>query len=169
MRPNAASVEDSAMAPRLWVADEDDVAAVSGLLGGFRDWMGRDEPSDESIRRTAAVLLRDPDTEFLLASSDGDSPPSGICQLRYRLSVWTGVEDCWLEDLFVRAEARGRGLGRSLVGAALDRARARRCRRIELDVNEENGGALALYRSMGFTTEPKPPGRTLFVGRPLGP
>jgi ribosomal protein S18 acetylase RimI-like enzyme len=137
-------------------------------MAAFRDWMGRDEPSDESIRRTAAVLLRDADTEFLLASPDDDAPPAGVCQLRYRLSVWTGAPDCWLEDLFVRADARGRGLGRSLVEAAVERARERGCLRIELDVNEENREALALYRSAGFTTEPKPPGRTLFVGRRLG-
>jgi ribosomal protein S18 acetylase RimI-like enzyme len=137
-------------------------------MAAFRDWMGRDEPSDESIRRTAAVLLRDADTEFLLASPDDDAPPAGVCQLRYRLSVWTGAPDCWLEDLFVRADARGRGLGRSLVEAAVEQARERGCLRIELDVNEENREALALYRSAGFTTEPKPPGRTLFVGRRLG-
>jgi ribosomal protein S18 acetylase RimI-like enzyme len=136
-------------------------------MAAFRDWMGRDEPSDESIRRTAAVLLRDADTEFLLASPDDDAPPAGVCQLRYRLSVWTGAPDCWLEDLFVRADARGRGLGRSLVEAAVERARKRGCLRIELDVNEENREALALYRGAGFTTEPKPPGRTLFVGRRL--
>jgi ribosomal protein S18 acetylase RimI-like enzyme len=157
------------MAPHLWVAGEDEVDPVAGLLAGFRDWMGRDAPSDESIRRTAAVLLRDPDTEFLLAAADGDASPSGVCQLRYRLTVWTGVEDCWLEDLFVRADARGRGIGRSLVDGAVERARARGCRRIQLDVNEQNGEALALYRRMGFSTESKSPGRTLLVGRPLDP
>jgi len=54
------------------------------------------------------ALLADPDTEFLLA---GDA---GFCQLRYRLSVWTGVEDCWLEDLFVEEEARGTGLQKAI-------------------------------------------------------
>jgi hypothetical protein len=40
-------------------------------------------------------------------------------------------------------------------------------RRIELDVNEQNEAALRFYESLGFTTEPKPPGRTLFVSRKL--
>ncbi len=47
------------------------------------------------------------------------------------------------------------------------RARERGCRRIELDVNEDNAAALALYEGCGFTLEPKPPGRTLFIGRAL--
>jgi len=38
---------------------------------------------------------------------------------------------------------------------------------IELDVNEDNSAARALYEACGFQTEPKPPGRTLFIGRPL--
>ena len=36
-----------------------------------------------------------------------------------------------------------------------------------LDVNESNEHAIAFYESLGFTTEPKPPGRTLFVSRRL--
>jgi ribosomal protein S18 acetylase RimI-like enzyme len=67
----------------------------------------------------------------------------------------------------VREGARRAGLGRALVQAAVDRARDRGCRRIELDVNEDNAAALALYQSCGVTLEPKPPGRTLFIGRSL--
>ena len=67
----------------------------------------------------------------------------------------------------MRDEARRGGLGRALVDGAVERARARGCRRIELDVNEENSAALDFYRSMGFTSEPKPPGRTLFLARRL--
>jgi GNAT superfamily N-acetyltransferase len=64
--------------------------------------------------------------------------------------------------------ARRAGLGRALVRAALERAEARGCRRVELDVNEDNTDAIAFYRGLGFTTEPKPPGRTLFIARSLG-
>jgi ribosomal protein S18 acetylase RimI-like enzyme len=67
----------------------------------------------------------------------------------------------------VRESARRSGLGRALVDAAIERARERGCRRIELDVNEDNVAARALYEARGFLTEPKPPGRTLFIGRPL--
>jgi ribosomal protein S18 acetylase RimI-like enzyme len=138
-----------------------DVDTVTGLLVAFRDWWGSTTPSDETFRATAARLLEDPNTEFLIA---GDS---GLAQLRYRLSVWTGTEDCWLEDLYVRDSARGTGLGRALTRASVERARARGCKRIELDVNETNTTAIALYTSSGFSIEPKPPGRTLFLGRRL--
>ncbi len=142
-----------------------DLDAVTRLIAEFRDWWGKSEPSVDVISAIAAELLDHDHTEFLLAVDD--SEPVGVCQLRYRLSVWTASDDCWLEDLFVTESARGARHGRELVEAAFGSARARGCRRIELDVNEQNTAALRFYESLGFTTEPKPPGRTLFISRPL--
>ena len=152
------------MGPGVRVATADDAADVARLFAGFRDWMGKDEPTTAAIASTLERLLEDEATEFLLADADGEGA-AGLCQLRFRLSVWTGTPDCWLEDLYVEEGARRRGLGAALVAGAIERAAARGCRRIELDVSEDNEAALALYRAMGFTTEPKPPGRSLFVGR----
>jgi ribosomal protein S18 acetylase RimI-like enzyme len=144
----------------------DDVDSVAAVIAAFRDWWGKTEPSVDVIRATAGRLLDDPQTDYLLAFDDAGQAV-GVCQLRYRLSVWTGAEDCWLEDLFVTDGARGGGHGRELVEAAFESARARGCKRIELDVNEQNEGAVRFYESLGFTTEPKPPGRTLFISRIL--
>lgn len=157
------------MTPHIWIATDGDAEEVTALLGGFRDWWGFDSPDDDGMRHTVAVLLGDPSTDYLLAATEEASDPAGVCQLRYRLSIWTGVDDCWLEDLFVRPAAQRGGMGHALVEAAIDRARARGCRRMELDVNERNAGAIDFYRSLDFTTEPKPPGRTLFMARRLDP
>jgi len=148
------------------LATSDDLDSVVRLIAEFRDWWGKCQPSSEAIAATAAELLENEDTEFLLALDDAGAAV-GLCQLRYRLSVWTGADDCWLEDLFVSERARGGGHGRALVQAAFDSARERGCRRMELDVNEQNTGALGFYESLGFSREPKPPGRTLFISRLL--
>ena len=71
-----------------------------------------------------------------------------MCQIRFRWSVWKTAEDCWLEDLYVREAARRGGLGRALVEAAVARAQARGCRRIELDVNEDNHGGPGPIRGL---------------------
>ena len=152
---------------RVWIAGENDADAVTGLMAAFRGWLGYDEPSEGEIRRVIAELIVDPDTDYVLGATEDGGPPAGVCQLRYRLCVWTGADDCWLEDLYVRDEARGAGLGRALVEAAVERARARGCRRMDLDVNEQNPDALAFYERMGFTPEPKPPGRTFYIARRL--
>jgi GNAT superfamily N-acetyltransferase len=144
----------------------DDLEAVATLIAAFRDWWGKREPATRDILAALGRLIDDPSTELLLACDDRGTPV-GVCQLRYRLSVWTGADDCWLEDLFVDERARGGGHGRALVEAAVESARARGCRRMELDVNEQNEDALRFYLSLGFTSEPKPPGRTLFISRRL--
>lgn len=146
-------------------AESRDLDDVVRLIAEFRDWWGKSTPADAQIRRVAEHLLADPSTDYLLAF-DGDQAV-GVCQLRYRPSVWTGTDDCWLEDLFVSEAGRGKGLGRGLIEAAAQRAAGRGCKRIELDVNEQNEAALGLYLSAGFSDEPKPPGRTLFISRPL--
>ena len=128
------------------LATEDDAGEVARLIAAFRDWQGRHEPSDASIEASVRRLLADPNTEYFV----GGEPPAGVLQLRFRHSVWTGTEDAHLEDLFVDETARGSGLGRALVDAALEHARKRGCARIELDANEANETALRLYRSVGF-------------------
>src|SRR5215208_3869472 len=146
--------------PEVRVAQPSDAGQVAALMIAFRDHIDRDVPTDGEFRRTVEALLEDPNTDFLLAAT-------GVCQLRYRLSVWTATEDCWLEDLYVTDEARGTGVGRALIDAAFERARGRGCKRIQLDVAEDNGRAIDVYRAAGFGTEPGAPGRTMLITRRL--
>jgi GNAT superfamily N-acetyltransferase len=149
----------------VWRAEPHEAEAVARLLVGFRNHYGKDWPSDNAMLAMVERLIEDPGTEYLLAAVDDDAPPAGVCQLRFRLSVWTAAHDCWLEDLFVEEAARGKGLGAALVDAALARARERGCRRVELDTSEDNHPALALYHRFGFSEKLKSdPARDLFLG-----
>ena len=136
--------------PPVWVASPAEAETVAGLMIGFRDHLGYDWPSDNAFLAGVERLLEDRDTDFLLGAPDADSPPAGVCQLRYRWGLWRAGIDCLLEDLFVAESARGSGLGRALVEGAKARARGRGARRMELDCNEANGAAVALYASAGF-------------------
>jgi ribosomal protein S18 acetylase RimI-like enzyme len=153
--------------PAVWIASEAEAPAVARLLAEFRDWWGKDEPPDDQMLANVERIMEGTDGEFLLGRASEAGEPEGVCQLRFRWSVWRSAEDCYLEDLYVRAAARRSGLGRALIEAAVGRARQRGCRRIELDVNEENHAALALYEASGFVLTPKAPGRTLFISREL--
>ncbi len=138
--------------PRVWLADARDAETVARLMVGFRDHLGRDWPSHNAFLAGVERLIDDRDSEFLIGAPHDDAPPSGVCQLRYRWGLWRAGLDCLLEDLYVLEDARGQGLGRDLVLAAIDRARERGCRRMELDTNEDNAAARALYESNGFFT-----------------
>jgi ribosomal protein S18 acetylase RimI-like enzyme len=135
------------------VAEPGDSATVATLIAGFRDYYGESEPPDATIERVVEALLGDQRTEFLLAGE----PPLAVAQLRFRPSVWTGVDDAWLEDLFVQPAERGGGVGRALADACVQRARERGCKRIQLDANERNAAAVSLYESLGFRA--RSPGR----------
>jgi ribosomal protein S18 acetylase RimI-like enzyme len=155
--------------PRAWVAQLDDAEAIASLLVDFRDHMGSSWPSENAFLASVERLLEDRDTEFLLAAPAGEAPPAGVLQLRFRLSVWRAAPDAWLEDVFVSEDARRAHLGDALVTLAIERARERGARRIELDCNEGNAPALALYERHGFSARSKGgPGRDLFLGRELG-
>jgi ribosomal protein S18 acetylase RimI-like enzyme len=133
---------------RAWKAGPHEAEIVARLLVAFRDHLGESWPSDNAFLAGVERLMEDRDTDFLLAAPDDDSPPAGVIQLRYRMGIWRAGRDCLVEDVYVSEDARGH--------AATARALERGCRRMELDVNEANTAALALYESFGFTSgEPR--------------
>jgi GNAT superfamily N-acetyltransferase len=131
----------------LRIAGPSDVGVVTALIADFRDFLESSSPANAEIEAVVSTLIEDRQTEYLLI----DDPEAGFAQVRFRLSVWNGTEDAWLEDLFVREPARGEGYGRMLVEAAVERARTRGCSRIQLETNQNNQGAIALYEAAGFS------------------
>ncbi len=152
---------------RVWRADPSEAATVARLIAEFGAWWGNDGPGEDGIRASVERIMAGGDGEYLLATADDGEGADGVCQLRFRWSVWKSAEDCWLEDLYVREDARRSGIGRALVEAAIERARERGCGRIELDVSQSNRGAWALYERMGFSAGYKPPAPNVLLGLKL--
>jgi ribosomal protein S18 acetylase RimI-like enzyme len=138
------------MTPRVWVAQPHEAEVVGRLLIDFRNHLGVDWPSDNAFLAGVERLIETRDARYLLGAPDDDSPPAGVAQMRFRYGIWWAAEDALLEDLFVAESARGSGLGRALLDRVISEARERGCRRLELDVNDNNDPALGLYRSVGF-------------------
>lgn len=136
--------------PSVWRAEPQEVEAVTRLLIAFRDHIGRDWPEAGAFRAGVERLLSAGDCDFLLAARTRGAPAEAICQLRYHFSVWRDGQECILEDLYVCQHARRAGLGEALLEAAIERARKRDCRWIELDTYEDNEPAIALYERHGF-------------------
>ena len=137
----------------VWRAEPHEAEAVARLIVEFRDHLGVDWPSANAFLAGVERLIEDPRVAFLLASPNEDAAPAGVAQVRFRYGLWWAADDCLLEDLYVRADARGQGVGRALVQAVVDLARERGCRRVELDVNEANAPALKVYESFGFSAQ----------------
>lgn len=89
-------------------------------------------------------------TCFLATETDGDDESIVGFALWFRtFSTWLGRPGIYLEDLFVRPEARSRGHGRQLLGVLAATAAQRGYGRIEWAVLNWNEPAQGFYRSLG--------------------
>lgn len=66
-----------------------------------------------------------------------------------------GIRGMDLHHLFIRENARGRGVGRMLVGACIDVARDRGCRFLAVGTSPRNQAAQDTYRALGFDQAPQ--------------
>lgn len=102
-------------------------------------------------RLGAAVdgVLRDPARgALLLGRLDGAAV--GVAYVSWIWSLEHGGRSAWLDELYVVPRHRGRGVGRALLLAALDLARAERCAAVDLEVDAGHARAARLYQREGF-------------------
>jgi ribosomal protein S18 acetylase RimI-like enzyme len=75
--------------------------------------------------------------------------PVGLALWFTTFSTFRGEPGLYLEDLFVKSEQRGRGIGKALLAAVAAFAVERGCGRVEWSVLKWNTGAVGFYRSLG--------------------
>jgi len=85
--------------------------------------------------------------EAILAERDGDV--CGFALFFHNYSTWLTRPGLYLEDLFVKPEARGLGIGKALLVRLAEMAVARGCGRMEWSVLTWNEPAIGFYRSLG--------------------
>ncbi len=90
---------------------------------------------------------RGPCAEALIGEIDG--VPQGVAIYFMNFSTWSGAPGLYLEDLFVRPDARRHGLGRKLLGGLAQIAMERGCKRMEWAVLDWNTPAQDFYKSLG--------------------
>lgn len=90
---------------------------------------------------------------ILLAATDGEA--IGVSYAASHLSAEHGGTVGWLEELYVRGEWRGRGVGSALLEATIARAQELRWRGLELEVVAGHERAAALYLRHGFNALPR--------------
>jgi ribosomal protein S18 acetylase RimI-like enzyme len=142
------------------LAGSGDAAQIGRLLHDFNTEFGDHTPGPEAVAKRIGELIESGDVTVLLA---GDGP-DGLALLRFRPSLWSETLDCYLEELYVVPDLRGQGLGRALMEAAVETARAEGARYMDLGTSEDDTAARALYEKLGFTNrEGKPDGPVMYV------
>lgn len=92
-----------------------------------------------------------PVAEVLLAEMA--QAPAGFALYFHNFSTFLGRPGIYLEDLFVRPEFRGRGVGIRLLGELAQVAVARGCGRLEWSVLDWNEPAIGFYRALGAVAQ----------------
>ncbi len=88
-----------------------------------------------------------PYAEVVIGEIDGH--PQGFALFFHNFSTFEGRPGIYLEDLFVRPEARGSGLGKALLSHLAALAVERDCARLEWSVLDWNEPAIGFYKKLG--------------------
>lgn len=121
----------------------------------FRDYVDFYEASvpDDVISLTWERLLGKDDSMVGLIAADDAGRALGIAALVFHRSTWSPTWYCYLEDLFVDPEARGKGVGRALIQATYAEADRRGATRTYWATQEKNATARRLYDQLGHLTD----------------
>lgn len=89
-------------------------------------------------------------TNFLMVA-EVDGSVIGTFHLIY-LTYLAGMgrEDCQIEAVHVASEWRGRGIGTQMMAWAIEEAKRRNCRRLQLTTNKKRNDAHRFYQRLGF-------------------
>ena len=126
----------------------DDVPTILSLI---RDLAHYERAPNEVVateERLREVLFgARPAAEVVLALEG--KMPVGFAVFFHNFSTWLGRAGLYLEDLFVRPDARGKGYGRALLVHLARVAQERGCGRMEWAVLDWNEPAIQFYRKLG--------------------
>jgi ribosomal protein S18 acetylase RimI-like enzyme len=146
--------------PEVRRAGTADSEVIGRLLHDFNTEFDEITPGPEAIADRVRELLAGDDFVVLLAGAG----PHGLAVLRFRPSIWTEGLECYLAELYVQPEHRGHGLGRALMTATLETARAEGADYIEVGTSEDDVAARALYEKFGFINRERgPDGPVMYV------
>jgi GNAT superfamily N-acetyltransferase len=129
-------------------ASPDDLTLIASLIRELAEY----EKLAHEVRFDEATLARHlfgprPMAEAVIGEVDGVA--EGFALFFHNFSTFEGKPGIYLEDLFVRPEARGAGLGKALLAHLAALAVERDCARLEWWVLDWNTPSIGFYKSLG--------------------
>ncbi|MEV0351588.1 GNAT family N-acetyltransferase [Nonomuraea sp. NPDC050680] len=134
-------------------ATPDDASTVHGLIYELAEHQGQAWAITVSVPALQRMLTS-PEIAYLIAERDGQA--IGYVSWLERISFWSGEDYLHLDDLYVSAAERGRGVGEQLMRAAAEAANGKV---IRWEVAESNAAAQRFYTRIGAALVSKKIGR----------
>ncbi|MGW5120769.1 N-acetyltransferase family protein [Streptomyces noursei] len=129
-------------------ATPDDVPVILAMIGELAAYERAAESAEATEPQLKEALFGPQPAAFALIAEDA-SGPVGFALWFRNFSTWTGTHGVYLEDLYVRPEARGGGHGKALLAALAQLCVRRGYQRFEWSVLDWNEPSIGFYRSIG--------------------
>jgi GNAT superfamily N-acetyltransferase len=101
------------------------------------------------LRQAIAQVFHSDHWALFLVARKGDEMV-GLAAVAFSWTLEHAGKTAWLDELYVRPEHRGRGVGTALIEPVIQEAQARGCRAIDLEVEQGHRRAERLYARQGF-------------------
>ena len=138
--------------PLFRAATEADLPAIIAMLADDALGAAREDVSPEGrVPYLAAFreLTADPNQMLVIADVDGEAV--GTCQITFIAGIsQKGMKRGLIEGVRIASSQRGSGLGRKMIGFAIEECRRRGCRVVQLTSNKNRTDAIRFYQSLGF-------------------
>jgi GNAT superfamily N-acetyltransferase len=133
---------------RVRAASEEDVPLILSFINELAEYerLSHEVVATEEALREHLFGER-PVAEVVIAEDGGE--PAGFALFFHSFSTFLGRPGIYLEDLYVRPEFRGRGIGRALLVRLARLAKERGCGRLEWSVLDWNEPAIGFYKDLG--------------------
>jgi len=126
-----------------------DLPQLVELLGVLFAQEAELSPDPDKQRRALELILADPSRARIYVAHEAGLVIAMVA-LHFTISTAEGGKVAALEDCVVHPEHRGRGIGKALLGYALEQVRAEGALRVMLLTDGDNMRAQSLYRKLGF-------------------
>ena len=129
---------------------EADYAQWRPLWDGYNTFYGRFDATalpEEITQQTWRRFFDDAEPVYCLVA-ERDGKIVGIVHYLFHRSTTLKNDICYLQDLFTDEKVRGGGIGRALIEAVYDRARAAGSERVYWQTHETNARAMVLYNQV---------------------
>lgn len=133
---------------RIAPATERDIPLILEFVRGLAEYekhLDRVEATEERIRKS--IFGAEPAARAVFAYENDVAV--GFAVFYYTYSTFVGLPGLYLEDLYVKPEARGQGVGRELLRYLARLAKEKGCSRIEWAVLNWNEPAIGFYKRLG--------------------
>ncbi|MBG7701056.1 GNAT family N-acetyltransferase [Streptomyces sp. MC1] len=131
-------------------ATPDDVPVIHTMVRELAEYEKAPEEARASEAQLREALFGERPAAFAhMAVDEASGEPVGFALWFLNFSTWRGVHGIYLEDLYVRPEARGGGNGRALLAELARICGERGYERLEWSVLDWNRPAIGFYEALG--------------------